>query len=163
MIGDCREIGGIKIGRGNPSTRRKPAPAPTLSTTNSTWLDPSLNPDHRGGKRATIFLLLLVGWVFWYCGHYWPIVPAPDDRWWWLWRNWWNEYWEGKPKYSVITCPIATLSTRNHTWLHPGLNPGRGGGKPETNRLSYGAAVISLTFPIVWIQVVHRLTTNRRE
>jgi hypothetical protein len=22
------------------------------------------------------------------CGHYWPIVPAPDDRWWWLWRNW---------------------------------------------------------------------------
>jgi hypothetical protein len=23
-----------------------------------------------------IFLLFLVGW---YCGHYWPIVPAPDD------------------------------------------------------------------------------------
>jgi hypothetical protein len=19
----------------------------------------------------------------WYCCHYWPIVPAPDDRWWW--------------------------------------------------------------------------------
>jgi hypothetical protein len=29
--GDCREIGGIKIGRGNRSSRRKPAPAP-LST-----------------------------------------------------------------------------------------------------------------------------------
>jgi hypothetical protein len=27
MIGDCGEIGGIKIGRGNRSTRRKPAPA----------------------------------------------------------------------------------------------------------------------------------------
>jgi hypothetical protein len=26
--GDCGEIGGIKIGRGNRSTRRKPAPAP---------------------------------------------------------------------------------------------------------------------------------------
>jgi hypothetical protein len=26
--GDCREIGGMKIGRGNRSTRRKPAPAP---------------------------------------------------------------------------------------------------------------------------------------
>jgi hypothetical protein len=26
--GDCGEIGGMKIGRGNPSTRRKPAPAP---------------------------------------------------------------------------------------------------------------------------------------
>jgi hypothetical protein len=26
--GDCGEIGGIKIGRGSRSTRRKPAPAP---------------------------------------------------------------------------------------------------------------------------------------
>jgi hypothetical protein len=26
--GDCRAIGGMKIGRGNRSTRRKPAPAP---------------------------------------------------------------------------------------------------------------------------------------
>jgi hypothetical protein len=26
--GDCGEIGGMKIGRGNPSTRRKPAPEP---------------------------------------------------------------------------------------------------------------------------------------
>jgi hypothetical protein len=34
--GDCREIGGLKIGRGNRSTRRKPAPAPLLSTTNPT-------------------------------------------------------------------------------------------------------------------------------
>jgi hypothetical protein len=74
-----------------------------------------------------------------FCGHYWPIVPAPDDRWWWLWRNWWNEYWQVKPKYSENTCPSATLSTTNPTWLDPGLNPGRRGGKPTTNRLSYGA------------------------
>jgi hypothetical protein len=26
--GDCGEIGGMKIGKGNRSTRRKPAPAP---------------------------------------------------------------------------------------------------------------------------------------
>jgi hypothetical protein len=26
--GDCGEIGGMKIGRGNRNTRRKPAPAP---------------------------------------------------------------------------------------------------------------------------------------
>jgi hypothetical protein len=26
-----------------------------------------------------------------YCGHFWPIVPPPDDRWGWLWSNWWNE------------------------------------------------------------------------
>jgi hypothetical protein len=35
-----------------------------------------------------------------YCGHFWPIVPAPDDRWGWLWSNWW------KPKYSEKTCPV---------------------------------------------------------
>jgi hypothetical protein len=77
-----------------------------------------------------------------YCGHYWSIVPAPDDRWWWLWRNWWNEYWPGKPKYWEKTCPSATLSTTNFTWLDPGSNPGRRGGKPATNRLSYGAASV---------------------
>jgi hypothetical protein len=60
--------------------------------------------------------------------------------WWWLWRNWWNKDWQGKPKYSEKTCPSATLSTTNPTWLDPGLNSGCRGGKPATNRLSYGAA-----------------------
>jgi hypothetical protein len=32
-------------------------------------------------------------------------------------------------------CPL-----QNPTWPDPGLNPGRHGGKPATNRLSYGAA-----------------------
>jgi hypothetical protein len=50
---------------------------------------------------------------------------------------------QGKPKYSEKTCPSATLSTTNPTWLDPGLNPARGGGKPETNRLSYGVALYS--------------------
>jgi hypothetical protein len=67
-------------------------------------------------------------------------VPAPDDRWWWLWRNWWNEDWQGRPKYSEETCLSATLSTANPTWLDPGLNPGSCGGNSLTNRLSYGAA-----------------------
>jgi hypothetical protein len=61
-----------------------------------------------------------------------------------LWRNWWNEDWLGKPKYSEKTCPSATLVTTNHTLLDPGLNPGRRGGKPATNRLSYGAAIAAL-------------------
>jgi hypothetical protein len=34
------------------------------------------------------------------------------------------------------------LSTTHPTWLDPGLKPGRRGGKPVTNRLSYGAAVM---------------------
>jgi hypothetical protein len=60
----------------------------------------------------SFFFLFLVGWnwVSWYCGHYWPIVPAPDDRWWWLWRNWWNIDWQGKPKYSEKTCPMPLCS-----------------------------------------------------
>jgi hypothetical protein len=30
--------------------------------------------------------------------------------------------------------------SQNTTWSDPGLNPGRRGGKPATNPLSYGAA-----------------------
>jgi hypothetical protein len=37
--------------------------------------------------------------------------------------------------------PNATLSTTNPTWSDSGSNPGRRGGKPATNRLSYGAAL----------------------
>jgi hypothetical protein len=87
------------------------------------------------------FFLVGWGWISWYCGHYWPILPAPDDRWWWLWGNWWTEDWQGKPKYSENTCPSATWSTTNPTWLDPGLNSGRRGGKPATNRLSYVVAL----------------------
>jgi hypothetical protein len=39
----------------------------------------------------------------------WPIVQTPmmdeDD----FWNNWWNEIWQGKPKYSEKTCPSATF------------------------------------------------------
>jgi hypothetical protein len=81
----------------------------------------------------------------WYCGHFWPIVQAPDDRWGWLWSNWWNEEWQGKPKYSEKTYPSTTLSTTNLTWPDPGSNPGRRGGKLATNRLSYGPAKLTVT------------------
>jgi hypothetical protein len=47
------------------------------------------------------------------------------------WRIWWNEDWQGKPKYSEKTRPSATLSTTNPTWLDPGSNPGRRSGKLE--------------------------------
>jgi hypothetical protein len=51
--GDYEEIGGIKIGRRNRSSRRIPASAPLLCIKNPTLLDPVLNPDRRGGKPAT--------------------------------------------------------------------------------------------------------------
>jgi hypothetical protein len=37
------------------------------------------------------FFLGFSGWgeteSTWYVGHCWPIVPAPGDRWWWLWSR----------------------------------------------------------------------------
>jgi hypothetical protein len=77
----------------------------------------------------------------WYCSHYSPIIPAPEDRWWWMWSNRWNANWQGKPKYSEKICPCANLSITNPSGLDPGSNPGRHGGKPKTNRLSYDTAI----------------------
>jgi hypothetical protein len=51
-----------------------------------------------------------------------------------LWSNWWNEDWQGKPKYT------EKLPQRHFIPHDPGSNPDRRGGKPLTNRLSYGAA-----------------------
>jgi hypothetical protein len=70
----------------------------------------------------------------------WRIVPAMDDVWWWMWSSWWNENWQGKPKYLEKTCPSATLSTTNPTWPDLGLNVGCRGGKLVTN-LTYGMAI----------------------
>jgi hypothetical protein len=50
---DCGEADGMYIGRGNRSSRRKPAPAPLLSITKSHISDPGLNPGRRSGKPAT--------------------------------------------------------------------------------------------------------------
>jgi hypothetical protein len=50
---DGGEFGGMKIGRGNRSTRKKTCTSATLSTINPTWPDPGLNPGRRGEKPAT--------------------------------------------------------------------------------------------------------------
>jgi hypothetical protein len=92
-----------------------------------------------------------------YCGYHWPIIPSPDDRWWWLWSNWWNEDWQGKPKYSEKTCLIATLSTTNLTWPDLGSKPDRRSGKPVTNRLSCSTDFVSVT----WFVYFTRLHFDR--
>jgi hypothetical protein len=51
---------------------------------------------------------------------------------------WWNN-WQGRPKYSDKTCPSAALSTTKPKCC-PYANPGRRGGKPASNRLSYDTA-----------------------
>jgi hypothetical protein len=70
----------------------------------------------------------------------WPTVPAPDDRWWWVWSSRWNENWQGKLKYSEKTCLNATLSIIHPTWPDLGLNQGRRDGKPANNYLRYDTA-----------------------
>jgi hypothetical protein len=81
----------------------------------------------------------------------WPVVPGPDDRW--GWSNWWHENWHGKPKFSEETYPRAILSIINLAWLELGSNPRCRGGKPATNRLSYGTALMHdlLIRKILWI------------
>jgi hypothetical protein len=97
--------------------------------------------------RVRHLLLFLVSWggvrlsPFGTSATNWPTVPAPDDRWWWMWSSRWNDNWQGKPKYSEKTCPSATLSTTNLARPDLGSNPGSRGGKPATNRLSYGTAL----------------------
>jgi hypothetical protein len=80
------------------------------------------------------------------------IVPAPG----WLWWRWnrWND-WQGKPKDSKKTYPSAALSTTDLTCC-PDANPGSRGGKPQTNRLSYGTAMTALRrlIFIKWLPLV---------
>jgi hypothetical protein len=57
-----------------------------------------------------------------------PTVTALDDRW--AWSIWWNENWQGKPKYSEKTCPNVTLSITNPTWFNMGSNFVRRSEKP---------------------------------
>jgi hypothetical protein len=49
---------------------------------------------------------------------------------------------KGKPKNSEKTCPSATLSTTNPTWIDPGVNRGLCGERPATNDLSHGMAAL---------------------
>jgi hypothetical protein len=57
MIGeaDCGAIGGMKIGRGNRSTRRKPAPAPLCPPQIPLDQTPGSNPGRRDGKPFFYF------------------------------------------------------------------------------------------------------------
>jgi hypothetical protein len=59
----------------------------------------------------------------------------------WVWRATVEWYWQGKIKKTQRkTCPTATLSTTNPTWINPGANPGLHGERPATNNQSHGTA-----------------------
>jgi hypothetical protein len=63
------------------------------------------------------------------------LANCTSAGWWWWWA--WND-WKGKPKYLEKTCHSTIFSTTNAVLPGPGSNPGRRGGEPATNRLSYG-------------------------
>jgi hypothetical protein len=74
----------------------------------------------RGGNH-----ILQYGYIFFFNSHSggWNWVHSARrpvyctcPGWLWWWRIWWNEDWQGKPKYSEETCSSATLSTTNQTW-----------------------------------------------
>jgi hypothetical protein len=77
-------------------------------------------------------------WGYWHYGHSWHIVPASGDS-----EDDCGEadgmagetevLGENLPKRHF--CP-----SQNPTWPDPRVNPGRCGGNPANNRLSYGAA-----------------------
>jgi hypothetical protein len=63
----------------------------------------------------------------------------------------WNENWQGTPRYSVKTCPLANLFTTNPTGLQVDLKQGHRFGKPATNRLSFGMADMLVYFTFSFI------------
>jgi hypothetical protein len=92
------------------------------------------------------------------------LLYQPDDGW--VWAIWWNDNWQGKPKYSAETRPPAILSPTNPKWLDLESNSGRRGGKPATNCLSYGTAYKAncvTSFAFTWLSLTVAATCKYTE
>jgi hypothetical protein len=89
-----------------------------------------------------------------HCGHQYAYCANPGWLRW--WRNEWNDDWQGKPEYWEKTCPSAASSTTDATCCS-NANPGRCGGKPATNRLSYGGL-----WPLPYMKLFIYLSTVGR-
>jgi hypothetical protein len=77
-----------------------------------------------------------------HCGQLLAYCTCPG--WLWGWRIWWNEMWlAGETEVFGETLPQRHFVHHKSHLPDLGANPGCSGGKPATNRLSYGAAQIT--------------------
>jgi hypothetical protein len=135
-------VDGMRIGRVNRSTRKKPSLVPLCPLQTPIWPHLGWNSYRQGGKSATNRLIFLIRIVrgavqlgsLGTTATSRPIVPAPGD------------YDDGEIGKMMIG--RGNRSTRRkHAPVPlcppqiphacPDANPGRRGGKPATNRLSY--------------------------
>jgi hypothetical protein len=58
----------------------------------------------------------------------------------------WNEIDRGKLKYSEKI--LSECHFPNTTWTDPGSNPGLRGGRPATNHLSHGTALVGYNIAV---------------
>jgi hypothetical protein len=79
-------------------------------------------------------------WGYWHCGHSWPLCqPRVIVKM--IVEKQMECRLQGETEVLLENLPERHFCpSKNSTWPEPGLNPGRRGGKPATNRLSYGAA-----------------------
>jgi hypothetical protein len=131
---ECRLAGGTWVlGENLPQRHFCPSQ-------NATWRDPGLNPGRRGGKPANKFFLTLVCEAIGTAATPRLLCQPPV-----IMKMIVEK--EMECRLAVGTEVLGENLPRRHfcpsqnaTWPDQGLNPGRGGGKPATNRLSYGAA-----------------------
>jgi hypothetical protein len=81
-----------------------------------------------------------MGWDFlWTATSNGLIVHPPHDIWEWKAMTEW--YWHEKNRRTWRkTCPSATLSATNPTWIHPCVNPSCHSDRPATNHLRHSKA-----------------------